>query len=55
MRVKLGLTNQELMKSSWISLCLQMNDYPYFDYKSKEEQVITGKAAREHLKKYVKK
>jgi hypothetical protein len=54
MRVKLGLTDKELMKSSWISLCLQMNDYPYFDYSDKEP-VITGNAAREHLKKYTKK
>jgi hypothetical protein len=51
MRVKLGLTNKELMKSSWISLCLQMNDYPYFDYSAKNK--ITGKAASEYLDKYV--
>jgi hypothetical protein len=31
-----------------------MNDYPYFDYSAKE-QPITGKAASEHLQKYVKK
>ena len=52
MRVKLGLTEKELMESSWISLQLQMYDYPYYDFKGKN--IITGKAASEYLNKYVK-
>jgi hypothetical protein len=51
MRVKLGLTEKELMESSWISLQLQMYDYPYFDYKAK--RVIKGKEASMILDKYV--
>jgi hypothetical protein len=52
MRVKLGLNEKELMESSWISLQLQMYDYPYYDYQAKN--VITGKAASEYLNKYMK-
>ena len=52
MRVKLGLTERELMESSWISLQLQMYDYPYYDYSGKK--VITGKSASEYLNKYVR-
>jgi len=52
MRVKLGLTEKELMESSWISLQLQMYDYPYYEYSSKK--VITGKKAEDYLAKYVK-
>lgn len=52
MRVKLGLTNEEIMKSSWISLQLQMNDFPYYDPKAKK--VITGAAAEKALEKYMK-
>jgi len=52
MRVRLGLTESELMNSSWISLQLQMYDYPYFDAKAKK--FITGKKANEILEKYVK-
>jgi len=51
MRVKLGLTEKELMESSWISLQLQMYDYPYYDYKAKK--TITGEQANEILGKYV--
>lgn len=51
MRVKLNLTNEELMESSWISLQLQMYDYPYYDYKSKK--TITGEKANSILDKYV--
>jgi len=52
MRVKLGLTEKELMESSWISLQLQMYDYPYYNYSAKN--VITGKQANEYLNKYIK-
>jgi len=52
MRVKLGLTEKELMESSWISLQLQMYDYPYYEYSSKK--VITGKKAEDYLNKYIK-
>ena len=50
MRVKLGLTEKELMESSWISLQLQMYDYPYYD--SKAKKVIYGNA--DILNKYIK-
>jgi len=53
MRVKLGLTEKELMESSWISLQLQMYDYPYWDFKAKK--IIKGKQADEILNKYTKK
>ena len=51
MRVKLGLTNKELMNSSWISLQLQMYDYPYWDAKAKN--IIKGKQANDILAKYI--
>jgi hypothetical protein len=52
MRVKLGLTEKELMESSWISLQLQMYDYPYYDVHAKN--YIKGKQAEEILAKYIK-
>jgi len=52
MRVKLGLTEKELMESSWISLQLQMFDYPYWDYKAKK--YIKGDRANAILAKYIK-
>jgi len=56
MRVKLGLTEKELMKSSWISLQLQMYDYPYYQYDSKNKKIISDpKQANEILSKYAKK
>ena len=51
MRVKLNLTNEELMNSSWISLQLQMYDYPYWDAKAKN--IIKGKQADNILSKYM--
>lgn len=54
MRVKLGLSEQELMDSSWISLQLQMYDYPYYD--SKAKNIITDPSqANSILQKYIKK
>jgi hypothetical protein len=51
MRTKLGLTEDELMESSWISLNLQMYDFPYWD--SKAKKVITSKSeADQILSKY---
>ena len=52
MRVKLGLTNTELMNTSWIALSLEMADYPYWD--SSEKKVIKGKQAADALQKYIK-
>lgn len=52
MRVKLGLTEKEVMESSWISLQLQMFDYPYYDYKAKK--YIRGKEADKILAKYIR-
>jgi hypothetical protein len=53
MRVKLGLTEKELMNTSWISLQLQMYDYPYYDYKAKK--VIEGDMANDYLSKIMTK
>lgn len=54
MRVKLGLSEQELMNSSWISLQLQMYDYPYYDMKAKN--IITDPAKTSSiLEKYMNK
>jgi len=52
MRVKLNLSNEELMNTSWVSLQLQMYDYPYWDYSAKS--VIRGKDATDALQKYIK-
>jgi hypothetical protein len=52
MRVKLGLTEEELMETPWISLQLQMYDYPYYDYKARKH--IKGRQADEILAKYVR-
>ena len=52
MRVKLGLTDTELMNKSWIALSLEMADYPFWDYSAKK--VLKGKEADEALKKYMK-
>jgi hypothetical protein len=54
MRSKLNLTDEELMNTPWISLKLQMMDYPYYDYKAKDEKFIEGNEAEDHLKKYMK-
>jgi hypothetical protein len=52
-RTKLGLTEEELMESSWISINLQMYDFPYWD--SKAKHVITSKEeADQILSKYFK-
>jgi len=52
MRVKLNLTNEEVMNTSWISLQLQMYDYPYWDYLGKK--VVKGKQAVDELQKYIR-
>lgn len=36
MRAKLHLTDKELMDRSWIALNLEVFDYPYIDYNSKD-------------------
>jgi hypothetical protein len=36
MRSKLHLTDEEILNKSWIALQLEMQDYPYYDYKSKD-------------------
>lgn len=40
-RTKLMLSEKEIMKSSWISLNLQMQDFPYYSYKDEKEKPIT--------------
>jgi len=52
MRVKLGLTDNELMNKSWIALNLEMADFPYWDYSAK--RVIRGKEADARLQKYIR-
>jgi len=51
-RTKLGLTENELMNKSWISVIMETNDFPYYDYKAK--RIIKGKEADEILAKYIK-
>ena len=51
MRTKLGLTDAELMNKSWIALCLESADFPYFDPHAK--RIIKGKEAAEILDKYL--
>ena len=51
MRTKLGLTDAELMNKSWIALCLESADFPYFDPKAK--RIIKGKEAAQILDKYL--
>ena len=45
MRVKLGLTDKELMDSPWISLVIATNDFPWYDYKAKK-----GEDGKERIK-----
>ena len=51
-RTKLGLTEEELMNKSWISLQIESADLPYWDYKAK--RIIKGDAANLILGKYIK-
>ena len=51
-RTKLGLTEAELMNKSWISVVMETNDFPYYDFNAKK--IITGSKANEILGKYVK-
>jgi len=53
MRTKLGLTENELMNSSWIYLNLQMFDFPYYD--SKKKEVVKGPKAIDFLEQLSKK
>lgn len=50
-RIKLGLTDAELMKKSWISVQIESYDMPYWD--SKAKHIITSKSeADEILSRY---
>lgn len=51
MRSKLHLTDQEIMNKSWISLQLEMADYPSYDPKGK--RIIRGEKAIKALDKYM--
>lgn len=51
-RTKLNLTDEEIMKKSWIALQIESADFPWYDHKGKK--VITGKAASDHLNKYIR-
>jgi len=35
MRSKLHLSDEELMRKSWIAVNLEMHDFPYYDYNAK--------------------
>lgn len=51
MRVKLGLTEQEILDRPWILTQIESSDLPWYDYKGKK--VITSKAeANKILEKY---
>jgi len=39
MRTRLHLTDKELLDKSWIALSLEMQDFPWYDYKARK--VIT--------------
>ena len=49
-RTKLGLTESELLNKSWISILMETNDFPWYDYNAK--RVIKGDAAI--LEKYTR-
>jgi hypothetical protein len=52
-RTKLNLTEAELMNKTWISLCIESADLPWYDYHGKD--VITDPAkANSVLSKYIK-
>lgn len=51
MRTKLGLTDAELMNKSWIALCLESADFPFYDPKAK--RIIKGAKAAAILDKYM--
>jgi len=36
MRTRLHLTDKELLDKSWIALSLEMQDFPWYDYKAKK-------------------
>ena len=50
MRVRLGLTDQEIMNRPWILTQIESADLPY--YNPKKEKVLRGEKAREALSKY---
>lgn len=39
-RTKLMLSEKEIMKMSWVRLNLEMQDFPYYDYKAEEKPII---------------
>jgi hypothetical protein len=55
MQVKLGLTQKEMMNTPWISLIMATNDFPYYQYKKGDKDVITDpKKTANALEKYIK-
>jgi hypothetical protein len=49
MRTKLHLTDKELMQSSWISLCLQSADFPYYKHNGKQSIKVSDPAKIEEI------
>jgi len=53
MRNKLHLTDEEIMNKSWIALNLELQDYPFYDYKAKN--VVKKEETGEVLSRIFKK
>lgn len=49
MRVRLNLTDEELMNKAWIAVNLELRDLPYYDHKAKK--ILKGKSAGKMLDK----
>ena len=55
-RTRLGLTEKELMRKPYISIIMELSDFPYYDYKAEgnEIRVKSKEQADEILDKYIK-
>jgi hypothetical protein len=50
MRTKLGLSEKDILNSTWISLQMQMSDFPSYDYQKKDKSVkITSKEQADEI------
>lgn len=49
MRVKLNLTEKEILKKSWIGLNIEMKDFPYYDHNAKK--IVTEEDSAKILEK----
>ncbi len=49
-RTKLGLSEKEVMRKSWISIQLEMADFPHYDYNAESKN--DKEAKKNWLEKY---